>query len=95
MYGIDRQNRPVISTFADTWTVKKHSPDDFQAYCKGISSLLKGTIPNHNQVIGISINTSIGLAASEGLVTYLMLTAEVGLPDAVGRQCPGIKGIEM
>ena len=39
------------------------------------------TILNNHRVIGIVTNTSVMLSCA--LVTYLMMTAEVGLPDAV------------
>ena len=39
------------------------------------------TILNNHRVIGIATNTSVMLSCT--LVTYLMMTAEVGLPDAV------------
>jgi len=43
----------------------------------------QGTILNSHRVIGISTNTSMVL--NYALVTYLMMTADVGLPDAVQR----------
>jgi len=39
------------------------------------------TIPNSHQVIGIATITSMVLNCA--LVTYIMMTADVGLPDAV------------
>jgi len=39
----------------------------------------QGTILNYHRVIGIATNTSMVL----DLVTYIMMTADVGLPDAV------------
>jgi len=41
----------------------------------------QGTILNSHQVIGIATNTSMVLNCA--LVTYIMMTADVGLPDAV------------
>jgi len=41
----------------------------------------QGTILNSHQVIDIATNTSMVLNCA--LVTYIMMTAEVGLPDAV------------
>ena len=41
----------------------------------------QGTILNNHRVIGIATNTSTVLNCA--LVTYLMMTAEVGLPDVV------------
>jgi len=41
----------------------------------------QGTILNSHRVIGIATNTSIVLKFA--LVTYIMMTADVGLPDAV------------
>jgi len=38
----------------------------------------QGTIPNSHQVIGIGTNTSMVLYCA--LVTYIMMTADVGLP---------------
>jgi len=40
-----------------------------------------GTILNSHRVIGIATNTSMLLNCT--LVTYIMMTADVGLPDAV------------
>jgi len=42
----------------------------------------QGTNLNSHRVIGITTNTSMVLNCT--LVTYIMMTAEVGLPDAVG-----------
>jgi len=39
------------------------------------------TILNSHRVIGIANNTSIVL--NSAIVTYIMMTADVGLPDAV------------
>jgi len=44
-------------------------------------SATQGTILNSNRVIGISANTSMVLNCT--LVTYIMMTADVRLPDAV------------
>jgi len=41
----------------------------------------QGTILNSHRVIGIATDTSMVLNCA--LVTYIMLTADVGLPDAV------------
>jgi len=41
----------------------------------------QGTILNSHRVIGIATNTSMVLNCA--LVTYMMMTADVGLPDAV------------
>jgi len=41
----------------------------------------QGTILNFHRVIGIATNTSMVLNCA--LVTYIMITADVGLPDAV------------
>ena len=41
----------------------------------------QGTIVNNHRVIGIATNTSVVLNCT--LVTYLMMTAEVVLPDVV------------
>jgi len=41
----------------------------------------QGTILNSHRVIGIATNTSMVLNCA--LVTYIMMTADVGLPDAV------------
>jgi len=38
--GTDLHNRPVISIYADTWTVLLRFSDKIQAYCRGISFLL-------------------------------------------------------
>jgi len=50
-----------------------------------ISYVLKGTVPNPHRVIDISTNKipQLGQAVPEDLVTYLIMTAEVGLLDAV------------
>jgi len=57
--------------------------DELQAFFRQISDVLKETIPNHHRVIGISTNTSIGPNYTLDLVTYLIVTAKVRLPDAV------------
>jgi len=41
----------------------------------------QGTILNSQTVIGIATNTSMVLHCA--LVTYIMMTADLGLPDAV------------
>jgi len=41
----------------------------------------QGTILNYHRAIGIATNTSMVLNCA--LVTYIMMTADVGLPDAV------------
>jgi len=41
----------------------------------------QGTILNDHQVLGIATNTSMVLNCV--LVTYIMMTADAGLPDAV------------
>jgi len=41
----------------------------------------QGTILNFHRVIGIAINTS--MVQNCALVTYIMVTADAGLPDAV------------
>jgi len=41
----------------------------------------QGTILNNHRVIGIAANTSMVL--NFALVTYIMMTADAGLPDAV------------
>jgi len=41
----------------------------------------QGTILNSHRVIGIATNTSMVL--NSALVTNIMMTADVGLPDAV------------
>jgi len=46
----------------------------------------QGTILNSHRVIGIASNTSMVLNCA--LVTYIMMAADVGLPDAVQRQTP-------
>jgi len=40
----------------------------------------QGKILNSHRVIGIATNTSVELGCD--LVTYIMMTADVGLPDA-------------
>jgi len=44
-------------------------------------SARQGTILNSHRVIGIATNTSMVLNGA--VVTYIMMTADVGLPDAV------------
>jgi len=44
----------------------------------------QGTILNSHPIIGVAINTSMVLNCA--LVTYVMMTADVGLPDAVYTQ---------
>jgi len=44
-------------------------------------SARQGTILNSHRVIGIATNTSMVLNCA--LVTYIMMTADVGLPDVV------------
>jgi len=46
-------------------------------------SARRGTILNSYRVKGIASNTSLVLNCA--LVTYMMMTADVGLPDAVYR----------
>jgi len=41
----------------------------------------QGKIQNSHQVIGIATNTLLVIKCA--LVTYIMMTADVGLPDAV------------
>jgi len=41
----------------------------------------QGTIRNNHRVIGIAANTSMVLNCA--FVTYMMMTADAGLPDAV------------
>jgi len=41
----------------------------------------QGTILNSQRVIGIAANTSMVLNCAS--VTYIMMTADVGLPDAI------------
>jgi len=41
----------------------------------------QGTILNSHRVIGIAANTSMVVKCA--LVTYIMMTADVGLPDEV------------
>jgi len=41
----------------------------------------QGTVLNHHRVIGIVTNTS--MVPNCALVTYIMMTADLGLPDAV------------
>jgi len=48
---------------------------------KAFPSARQGTILNKHQVIGIAANTSMVLNCA--LVTYIMMTADPGLPDAV------------
>jgi len=52
---------------------------------EAFSHARQGTILNSHRVIGIATNTSMGLNCA--LVTYIMMTADVGvtvgLPDAV------------
>jgi len=53
-----------------------------EACCRGISSCYRqGTILNSHRVIDIATNTLMVLNCA--LVTYIMMTADVGLPDAV------------
>jgi len=47
----------------------------------------QGPILNSHRVIGIATDTSMVLNCA--LVTYIMITADVGLPDAVERHTPG------
>jgi len=42
----------------------------------------QGTILNAHRVIGIATNKT-SMVLNCGLVTYVMMTADVGLPDAV------------
>jgi len=42
---------------------------------------MQGTILNFHRVTGIATNTSMVL--NYALVTYIMMTADLGLPDAV------------
>jgi len=46
----------------------------------------QGTILNSHRVIGIPTNTSVVLNCA--LVTYILMTADVGLPNAVGNVIP-------
>jgi len=47
----------------------------------------QGTILNSHRVIGIATNTSMVLSCA--LVTYIIMTADAGLPVAVLRQYRG------
>ena len=53
----------------------------FKHVAEAFSSNMQGTIINNHRVIGIVTNTS--MVPNCALVTYLIATAEVGLPDAV------------
>jgi len=50
-------------------------------FAEAISPAMQGTIQNSHLVIGIATNTSMVLNCA--LVTYIIITADVGLPDAV------------
>jgi len=64
--------------------IGKSHDQHLEACCCGIrlsSCYRQGTILNSHLVIGIAANTSIVLNCA--LVTYIMMTADAGLPDAV------------
>jgi len=41
----------------------------------------QGSILNNHRVVGVATNTSMVL--NRALVTYIMMTADIGLPDTV------------
>jgi len=61
------------------------SPDELQAFAVGISYMLKGTFQSQSTIESSTFLQipQLGQAAPEDFVTYLMVTAEVGMPDAV------------
>ena len=72
--------RPGYCTSAGRMTsVLWHAAEAF-------SPARQGTILNNHRVIGIATNTSMVLICA--LVTYLKMTTEIGLPDAVYRHTP-------
>jgi len=82
----DPHNRPVITISADTWTVQLRFPDELQAFCGGIYDVFKAgnnPKPPSSHWHFYELIPQLGQAAPEDFVTYLIVTAEVGLPDAV------------
>jgi len=62
-------------------TSAKHMTSILRHVAEAFPPARQGTILNNHRVIGIATNTSIVL--NYALVTYIMMTADVGLPDAV------------
>jgi len=53
----------------------------FRHVAEAFPTARQGTILNSHRVIGIATNTSMVLNCA--LVTYITITADIGLPDAV------------
>jgi len=58
---------------------------------EAVSPARQGTILNSHRVICIATNASMVLNCT--LVTYIFMTADVGLPDAVKRHTPGLYSV--
>jgi len=50
-------------------------------FAEALTPARQGTIQNSHRIIGIATNTS--MVQNCALMTYIMMTADVGLPDAV------------
>jgi len=70
----------AMQTQRNRYIGKTHD-QHLEACCRGISSCWEGKILISHRVIGIATNTSLVL--NWALVTYIMMIADVGLPDAV------------
>jgi len=66
---------------ADHGTSAKRMTSILSHVVEAFPPVRKGKILNSHRVIGIATNTSMVLNCT--LVTYIMMTAEVGLPEAV------------
>jgi len=60
-------------------TSAKHMTSILRHVAEAFPPARQGTILNSHRVIGIATNTSMVLNCA--LVTYIMMTADVGLPD--------------
>jgi len=61
--------------------VPQNAEANSEAVAEAFPPARQGTILNSHRVIGIATNTSMVLNCA--LVTYIMMTADVGLSDAV------------
>jgi len=60
---------------------KLHIANNLRHVAEAFSPARQGSILNSHRVIGIATNTTMGLNCA--LMTCIMITADVGLPDAV------------
>jgi len=83
MFCIAPKNDEVQLRGAGHCTSAKCLTSILRHVAKAFPPATQGTILNSHQVIGIATNTSMVLNCA--LVTYMMMMADVGLPDAVLR----------